>query len=172
MKYNLQYQNIITVENLLQAWQEFLRGKKGRQDVAVFEIHLMDNILELYQELINQSYVHGSYQAFNIYDPKPRIIHKATVRDRLLHHLIYQALYEFFDNKFTYDSYSCRLGKGTHRAIYRFTKMACRVSYNNTKTCFVLKGDIKKFFANIDHKILKNILVKYIEDDDILWLLG
>jgi len=86
--------------------------------------------------------------------------------------LIYQSLNEFFDNKFIYDSYSCRIGKGTHRAIYRFTQLAQRVSHNNTRTCFVLKGDIKKFFANIDHQILKNILAKYIEDNDILWLLG
>jgi RNA-directed DNA polymerase len=36
----------------------------------------------------------------------------------------------------------------------------------------VLKGDIRKFFANIDHKILKKVLAKYLEDESVLWLLG
>ncbi|KKR70825.1 MAG: RNA-directed DNA polymerase (Reverse transcriptase) [Candidatus Nomurabacteria bacterium GW2011_GWB1_40_7] len=47
-----------------------------------------------------------------------------------------------------------------------------QVSKNHTKAVWVLKGDIKKFFANIDHNILKSILEKYIQDKDILWLLG
>jgi hypothetical protein len=45
------------------------------------------------------------------------------------------------------------------------------VSQNNTRTCWVLKCDIKKFFANIDHAVLERILVEYIPDEEILWLL-
>lgn len=132
----------------------------------------MDNIFELRRELIAKTYEHQPYHSFNISDPKPRNIHKASVRDRLLHHLLYQELYSFFDTKFIYDSYSCRLEKGTHKAMCRFQEMANTVSKNNTKTCWVLKCDIKKFFANIDHTILKIILRRYIQDKDILWLLG
>jgi hypothetical protein len=54
----------------------------------------------------------------------------------------------------------------------RFIEMGRKVSKNGTHTCWVLKCDIKKFFANIDHAILKSILARYIEDSDILWLLG
>ena len=132
----------------------------------------MDNIFDLHNDLKNKTYAHGGYVAFNISDPKPRIIHKATVRDRLLHHLIYQELYEYFDSKFVHDSYSCRLGKGTHKAINKFRDFHRKVSKNNTKTCFVLKCDIRKFFANIDHEILKEILSKCLFDTDILWLLS
>ncbi len=132
----------------------------------------MDNISELYSDLKNKTYKHGGYHAFNISDPKPREIHKATVRDRLLHHLIYQELYLFFDTKFIHDSYSCRVNKGTHKAVNRFRDFSRIVSKNSTKTCYVLKCDIRKFFANIDHKILKKILAKHIQDKDVLWLLG
>jgi retron-type reverse transcriptase len=89
-----------------------------------------------------------------------------------LHHLIYKALYPYFDKKFIYDSYSCRLDKGTHKAIYRFEEFGRIVSRNNTKTCYILKCDIRKFFANIDHRILKEILSKHIQDKDILNLLS
>jgi retron-type reverse transcriptase len=104
-------------------------------------------------------------------DPKRRHIHKASVRDRLLHHAVYRILYPFFDRKFIADSFSCRLGKGTHKAINRFRDMAYQVSKNHTRTCWVLKCDIRKFFASIDHEILIGILKKYIGDENIMWLL-
>ena len=165
------FEKIISVENLLLAWKEFMRGKRNKKDVQIFQLHFMNNILSLHQDLKNKTYTHGGYYAFNISDPKPRNIHKANVRDRLLHHAIYRILYLYFDSKFIYDSYSCRLEKGTHRAINRFRDFHRKVSKNSTKTCFVLKCDIRKFFANIDHEILKEILEKYIKDKDIIWLL-
>ncbi len=131
----------------------------------------MDNIFSLYESLSNHTYKHGGYQAFKINDPKPRDIHKATVRDRLLHHAIYRILYPFFDRIFIADSYSCRLNKGTHRAINRFRSFAWGASKNNTKTCWVLKCDIRKFFANSDHEILIRILEEHIQDANIIWLL-
>src|SRR3989338_49385 len=166
------FEDIISIENLLEAWKEFVRGKRKKNDVQEFSFNLMDNILSLHQELSNRTYTHGGYQAFNISDPKPRNIHKASVKDRLLHHAIYRILYPFFDKIFISDSYSCRLNKGTHKAINRFHSFSSKVSQNNTKTCWVLKCDIRKFFANIDHLVLKNILANYISDRDILWLLG
>ena len=108
------YERIISLENLFDAWQEFLKGKRKRKDVQEFSENLSDNIYNLHLDLVNKIYRHGSYRAFNISDPKPRNIHKATVRDRLLHHAVYRILYPFFDKKFIPDSYSCRLNKGTH----------------------------------------------------------
>lgn len=165
------YSEIISIENLLLAWKEFICGKKSRKDVQEFSLCLMDNIFSLHRELSNHTWKHGGYQAFKINDPKPRDIHKAKVKDRLLHHAIYRILYPFFDKTFTHDSYSCRNNKGTHRAIEKFQKYFHKVSKNNTKTCWVLKCDIRKFFANIDHEILMEILREYIVDKNIIWLL-
>jgi retron-type reverse transcriptase len=131
----------------------------------------LSNIFDLHNDLKNFNYKHSEYKAFKINDPKPRDIHKASVRDRLLHHAIYRILYPYFDSKFIYDSYSCRIDKGTHRAMNRFKDFGRIVSKNNTKTCFVLKCDIRKFFANIDHNILKRILESHIKDKNIIWLL-
>lgn len=167
----MKFDEIISVENLLEAWREFSRGKRNKKDVQEFSLNLMDNIFSLHDDLFNHTYKHGSYQAFNINDPKPRSIHKAIVRDRLLHHAIYRILYSFFDKTFIADSYSCRINKGTHKAINRFRKFAYKVSENNTKTCWILKCDIRKFFASIDHKILLEILKQYIPDKNIMWLL-
>lgn len=159
------------MENLLLAWKEFIKGKKNRKDVQLFESNLMGNIFDLHNDLVNKKYKHGKYEAFNISDPKPRNIHKATVRDRLLHHAIYRKLYPYFDKRFTSDSYSCRISKGTHKAINRFRCFAGKVSRNHTRTCWVLKCDIKKFFASIDHDILISILKRHNVDGNIIWLL-
>ncbi len=165
------YDDIICLENLLEAWKEFAKGKRSKQDVQILQMYLMDNIFVLHDELLHHTYKHSHYQAFKINDPKPRDIHKAIVRDRLLHHAIYRKLYPFFDRTFIADSFSCRLEKGAHKSIDRFRKFSNIVSKNNTKNCWILKCDIRKFFANIDHEILVKILQGYITDKNILWLL-
>lgn len=170
-KFTITYSDTITLENLLLVWRAFLKGKKGRRDVADFEIRLMHNLTLLQHSLATQTYRHGSYTRFGISDPKPRLIHKATVRDRVVHHLLYRVLYDYFEARFVYDSYSCRVDKGTHRALERFKDFSRAVSHNYTSTTWVLKCDIRKFFANIDHGILKKILNSRIDSSEVLWLL-
>jgi len=164
-------EDIASVENLLEAWTEFVVGKQNKADVQEFSLRLMDHIFLLHRDLISHSYRHGPYRAFNICDPKPRNIHKASVRDRLLHHAIYRRLYPFFDITFIAHSYSCRVDKGTHRALDCFDSFARKESANHTKTVWVLKCDIRKFFATIDHGILSEIVHRRIPDEGIRWLL-
>jgi RNA-directed DNA polymerase len=164
--------DIISVDNLLQAWVEFVNGKRNKPDVQLFSRNLMENVLVLHEELVAKQYRHGPYHAFSIADPKPRNIHKASVHDRVLHHAVYRTLYPFFDKTFIYDSYSCREEKGTHKALERFKAFSFAVSRNNTRTCWVLKCDVKKFFASVDQTVLLGILSTYISDKDIIWLLN
>ena len=149
-----------------------MKGKKQKPDVQDFQHRLMDNILELHKELNRGEYCHGDYKHFKISDPKPRDIHKATVRDRLLHHALYRQLYPYFDRRFIPDSYSCRRFKGTHRAMNRFRAFSYKASRNHTRTSFVLKCDIRKFFASIDQKILLSIVEKHIADPRLIALIG
>lgn len=164
------FEKIICLENLFSAWCEFRRGKRKRLDVQEFERYLEDNIFRLHEQLKNGTYVHGSYHAFKIFDPKFREIHKATVRDRIVHHAIYRILYPIFDETFISDSYSCRLEKVTHRAVVRLANFTRKVSRNHKGQCFILKCDVKKFFASVDHDILLNLIKKRIKDDRVMWL--
>ncbi|MEK7465177.1 MAG: reverse transcriptase/maturase family protein [Patescibacteria group bacterium] len=166
------YQDIITIENLLATWERFLCGKRHKKDVAGFEACLSDNLVSLHRDLLYKTYVHGPYSEFHVSDPKRRTIHKASVRDRFLHHVLYRALYPYFEERFIYDSCACREDKGIHKALERFDSFARKVSKNNTRTCYVLKCDIKRFFASVDQKILTRIIERNIGDRDILWLLG
>lgn len=165
------FEEIISIENLLLAWSEFVIGKRHKKDVQMFQLDLMTNFFTLHGELANYTYQHGNYQAFKIFDPKPRNIHKAKVRDRVLHHAIYRILYPYFDVKFINDSFSCRLEKSVHKALRRFRKFGQKASLNNIQIGWILKGDVKKCFASVDQEILKNILQKYLTDEKVVCLL-
>src|SRR3989338_386048 len=171
IKFTHNYESVISLENLLEAWKEFIIGKRSRKDVQEFERDLMTNVIQLHNDLVTMSYGHHGYEAFKISDPKPRNIHKASVRDRVLHRALYRVLYPFFDRTFISDSYSCRYNKATYKAIDKFRKFFFQVSKNDKKTVWVLKCDIRKFFASVNHDTLKAILKNYISDDKILFLL-
>ncbi len=162
----------MSLENLLLAWQEFRRGKRQKLDVCQFEYNLEDNIFQLHQELKTKSYHHSYYTSFYVKDPKLRHIHKACVKDRLLHHAVFRILYPIFDKTFIFDSYSCRIGKGTHRAVNRLQEFFGKISRNNTGECFLLKCDIKKFFDTIDQNILITLIKKKLRNKNALWLIG
>lgn len=165
------FEQIISVENLFIAWNNFARGKRKRPDAQEFYYQLEDNLFFLREELLNKSWKHGAYEKFTVCDPKPRLIHKAAVRDRLVHHALINIIEAIFDRSFIFDSWSCRRGKGTHRAIIRCQKELRRLGQNNRGVVWVLQCDIKKFFANIDHKILFDLIAKKINDARTLALI-
>lgn len=169
--YNNLFDKIISLENLFSAWDAFRSDKGGKVDVQRFEFRLEENIFKLRRELQNKTYEHGPYTGFYIRDPKPRHIHKAAVRDRILHHAIFSIINPIFEPTFIQNSFSCRVGFGTHKGVGVLKEMIRKASANGTQPCFVLKCDIKKFFDAVDHEILITVLKKRIKDPDTLWLL-
>ena len=141
------YPGICSFENLLAATRRAARGKRSRPDVAAFMFDLEPNLLRLRRALLDRSYGPGTYREFSILEPKPRIISAAPFRDRVVHHALCRVIEPLFDKSFVYDCYACRVGKGTHRALDRFTHFARRFRY-------VLKCDIRKFFPNVDRGIV------------------
>ncbi|MEK7138847.1 MAG: reverse transcriptase domain-containing protein [Patescibacteria group bacterium] len=160
------------MDNLFSAWKEFKKGKTNKPDVQEFEFSLEDNLFQIHKELKSKEYEHGKYASFYIKDPKLRHIHKATVKDRIIHHSIFRVLCPIFDKGFIYDSYSCRVGKGTHIAVDRLEDFIRKLSQNNSKTVYALKCDIKKFFDSVDKAILLKIIKEKIKDQDAIWLVS
>ncbi len=165
------YGQIISPENLFAAWRVFKNDKRNKPDVVKFERHLEENIFHLHRELRDKTYRHGGYYGFWIRDPKLRRIHKATVRDRVLHHAIFSVLNPLFEPTFIPTSFSCRVGKGTHKGVEKIAEMLRAESRNNTRPCFALKCDVRKFFDSVNHETLVGILERKIKDADAMWLL-
>lgn len=169
--YNNLFNDIISAENLFLAWDKFKNGKRNKKDVMLFEWNLEENIFRLHRDLKNKTYKHGAYHSFKIRDPKPRDIHKARVRDRILHHAVFQVLNPIFEPCFISASFSCREGYGVHKGVQYLQDTLRKASKNDSTECFALKCDVKKFFDTIDHDILLAILKRKIKDDDTIWLL-
>lgn len=166
------FEKIISLENLFAAWDAFKSDKRNRYDVQSFERNLEENIFDLHRDLKAKKYKHGAYGGFWIRDPKPRHIHKATVRDRVLHHAVFNVLNPIFEPTFIAQSFSCRVGKGSHKGINALKQNANKISRNGYKNTFALKCDIKKFFDSVDHDVLLKILGEKIKDTDTMWLLS
>ncbi len=156
---------------MLAAWREFKRGKSQKQDIQLFELNLEDNLFTLHEQLKNKTYRHGPYKSFFVRDPKLRHIHKAQVRDRVAHQALYRVLYQVFNPSFIFDSYSCRVDKGTHAGVWRLDKLARKESRNFNQKLFALKCDVRKFFDNVDHETLTDLVKRKVGDQDALWLI-
>ncbi|MBM3237241.1 RNA-dependent DNA polymerase [Candidatus Poribacteria bacterium] len=160
------YHKICSIENLYQAAKATLaRGRRYRGEGAFFSFHCEKEISRLRQELLAQTYKHGKYTLFKIYDPKERVVAAAPIRDRVVHHAVHDVIEPVFDRMFIYDSYACRKGKGTHQALKRANSF---LSANR----YTLHLDVKSYFPSIRHDILKFILQRYIADEKTLWLLN
>ena len=160
------YDKICSIENLYRAAKATLaRGRRYRGAGAEFSFHCEREIGRLRQELLDQTYRHGSYNLFTIYDPKERVIAAAPIRDRVIHHAVHDVIEPVFDRMFIYDTYACRRGKGTHQALKRANSFLHANRYT-------LHLDVTSYFPNINHDILKSILQRYIADEKTLWLLN
>ena len=154
--------------HIFECWDHFRRGKRKRKDIQYFERNLEDSIFQLRHDLITFQYQHGTYNHFYVSDPKQRHISKASVRDRLVHQVVYNVLTTVFDRKFIFHSLSSRLGKGTHIGIRLLRGMIRKVSANGKQPCYALKMDIKRFFDTVNHRILKTLIRKNIRDEKTL----
>jgi retron-type reverse transcriptase len=125
----------------------------------------------LHEELVAGSYGPEQYEAFYVKDPKLRHIHKASVRDRVLHQAIFRVLYPIFDKHFIFDSYSSRDFKGTHAGSRRVGDFIRKASANWTRQTLALKCDVRRFFDSIDHEILLTLIRKEISDEKAMNLI-
>lgn len=165
------YEELCSYENLETAFNRARRGKTLKPYVIEFEQKLKENLLELRNELLLQTYRPQPLKTFILRDPKTRKISKSAFRDRVVHHAICNIIEPVFDKRFIYDSFANRLRKGTLNAVKRFDEFKRKVSQNNTIGCYVLKADVKSYFDTVNHQILLQILEKRINDKKLMWLI-
>jgi len=140
--------------DLFQAYYDTRQHKRNTNSAMAFEMNYESEILALQNDLVNETYVISPSICFIIKDPVQREVFAADFRDRIIHHLIYNYIYEIFDRHFIYDSYSCRLEKWTHFGIKRVEHFLRSCTQNYSCDAYILKLDIKWFFMHIDKYIL------------------
>jgi RNA-directed DNA polymerase len=145
---------------LYSAWKAFRKGKRPSKAIDEFAYDLEANLTQLSFELCSGSYKHGNYQPVVLYEKKRRDLAVATVKDRVVHRLLYDYLVDIYDNSFDPDVWSCRKGKGLHACLGRTQKLLQK--YPNG---FVWRADITKFYDNVNHSTLRDCLHKKIGND-------
>jgi len=155
------FEAIYTMENLYHAWHKVSLGKSAKSSILDFYRDLDKNLASIARDLKNGTYHPGDYNRFLIKDPKERIISAAPVRDRVVHHALMNFYDDVFDRHLIYDSYACRIGKGTHKAVLR--------SFHFAKSSrYFLKMDVRKYFDSINHATLKILLSILIKDKTVM----
>jgi retron-type reverse transcriptase len=162
------YNQIYSIENLQLADAKASRGKNKQYGVIVHQKNAAENLLMLQEMLKNKTYKTSPYTTFKVYEPKEREVFRLPYYpDRITHHAVMNILEPVFVNCFTANSYSCIKGKGIHAAANDIKRALKDVA----GTTYCMKLDIKKFYPNINHDILKQLLRRKIKDNDLLWLL-
>jgi len=95
----------------------------------------------------------GRLRAFEIHDPKRRIIHAAPLEDRVAHHALVRHLEPHLERALLPSVFACRVGKGVHAAIHHAQQQARRFPW-------VMHLDIAAYFPSIDHAVLRQQLAR------------
>jgi retron-type reverse transcriptase len=156
--------------NIYERYLECRKNKRNTLNALKFELNAEENILKLQYALKNRSYLPSRSILFAAKKPKLREIFAADFCDRVVHHILVHELEKMWEPIFIHDSYACRKGKGTHKAVIRTQKFLRQISKNGNTRSYFLQLDIKDFFPSIDKAILFNLLKKKITNPDILWL--
>lgn len=157
------FEQITSFENLYAAYKSASRGKHDRAEVLRHDLHAEKILWRLHFNLRRGTYRHGRYRTFKVYDPKVRDVAAAPFTDRVVHHALIRHIEPYFERIFIYDSYACRTGKGTHAAARRLQHFL-RSAHDKFGEFYILRADIRKFFASMDHEVLLALLGRQIKD--------
>ena len=166
-RYGNLYDGCFTLDALHAAYLDARRGKRATPSVQEFERNLGANLARLHCELREGSFHVSPYRRFVIHEPKRREISAPAFRDRVVQHAIYSVVYPIFDRGFIYDSYGCRIDKGTHRAA----DQAQRFLRESAADSYTLQIDVRKFYYRIDRDILRGLIERRIKDKRLVDLM-
>lgn len=165
------YSNLYDINNIMEMTEKVLSKIKNKERKEKFILYKSEHIINIKNRLESKDVNLGKYNIFLITDPKCRVIMSQSIEDKIINHLIAEyLLVKVFENKYVDSMCATRKNKGSSYAIKLMKRYLndIKLKYNNF---YILKLDIKKYFYNIDHEVLKKILKSNIKDKDALNLL-
>lgn len=166
------FEKVIDFKNMYTAYRKAKCGKGFKKSAARFNLMALDGINTLIEQLKNKTYKVSEYTEFKVYEPKERIIKTTSFKDKVVQHsLCDNVILPKLQKVFIYDNCAGQIGKGTLFGLDRLREQMRafykRYSFNG----YILKCDISKFFYNISHNQLKDIVEYHFSyDKNICWL--
>jgi hypothetical protein len=162
---------LFNFSRMFQAYLACRQDKRNKPSALKFELDHEANLMALVSELRERRYKPSTSICFYTLKPKCREVFAADFRDRVVHHLVYNALLSDWERVFIHHSYACRLEKGTHAAAQALQKFLRQLTANGKYPAHFLKMDVQNFFMTIDRRKLFEMLAKRCHDPELLWLL-
>lgn len=140
--------------DLFYAYYDARKNKRNTINQLRFEMDLEHHLYDLYMQIQERKYEPKQSLAFIVNKPVQREVFASDFSDRVVHHLFYNYVQPIFERTYIEDSYSCRIGRGTHYGVKRLNYHIRSCSNNYTRSCFILKLDLQGYFMSIDRTIL------------------
>ena len=168
------FERVVDFNNMYKAYRRSKRGKGFRKSSAKFNVMALDGINTLIHQLKDKTYQISKYNEFKVYEPKERIIQTTSFKDKVVQHsLCDNILLPKLQEIFILDNCAGQVGKGTLFGLNRLSQQMQEFYKEYGFNGYILKCDIKKFFYNISHEQLKDIVEYHFNyDNDICWLVN
>ena len=166
-----EFEKVTDFENLYLAFRRSKRGKGYKKSSARFDMTALDGIHTLRQQLLDKTYKVSEYQEFKVYEPKERLIQTASFKDKVVQHsLCDNVLMPKLLKIFLPENCAGQIGKGTLYGLNLLKEQMEAVYKKYGRKGYILKCDVAKFFYNISHQQLKDMVHYWISDPDVCWL--
>lgn len=165
------YENMISYNNILSVYKKIKNSTKNKKEVYNYELNLNQNLLDTLFSLSKSTYVFSKYNIFLIREPKYRLIMSESFPDKVVNHLFSKYVLSYaLQSTLINSNVATRTDKGSKEAYNLFIKYTNKLIYEKKKI-YVLKIDISKYFYNINHNIMINMVNEKIKDERVLDML-
>lgn len=154
----------LTIDSVFDAYFDCRASKRNSLNQLRFEADLESNLVDLYHDLVSGNYKIGQSIAFVVTHPKIREVWAAAFRDRVVHHVIYNAVFDRYHRRFIRDTYACIPERGTHDGMRRISGFARSITHNWTRPAYFLRADVANFFNSIDRHILIELTEPHVKE--------
>jgi len=162
---------ILSKENLREAYEQVVRNK-GSAGVDGIRIDDLKPYLQEHWDRLKEKLETGTYQPQAILGVKipkrnggERLLGIPTTFDRMIQQAIHQELSPLFDPEFSKHSYGFRPGKSATQAILQAQ------TYINQGYRHIVDIDLKRFFDEVNHDYLMNLIKRKVRDPMVLRLI-
>lgn len=162
------WSQVCDIENLYAAYHEARRGKRYARDAMQFAERAETRLARLQRQLAAGTWRPGEPRRFWVRDPKWREITAPPFVDRIVHHALVRVIEPLFERRFIRDSYACRVGRGNQAAVDRVQRFLRRARQRWGDGVYVIKIDIRRYFASLDHDVVITAIGRIVDDPDIM----
>lgn len=166
------FEKVIDFQNMYRAFRKAKRGKGFKKSSARFDVGALDGVNLLIDQLKNRTYRVSGYFEFKVYEPKERVIQTSSFKDKVIQHcLCDNVLLPRMEQIFLKENCAGQKGKGTLYGLDLLQEQMQTFYRRYGMEGYILKCDVTKFFYNIAHDQMKDIVHYWFGyDDGICWL--